>query len=388
MNQVYLDNSATSFPKPECVYHAVEHFMRERGGSPGRGSHRKARDAGDVVLATRRALAQLFGVSEPSRIVFTSNATESLNLALKGILRSGHHVVITDLEHNAVVRPLWRLRETLGVRVSVVESSAEGFIEPRRVADAIGDATRLVCCAHASNVLGTIQPIADIADVVHRRRIPLLVDASQSAGVVPIDVQAMGIDLLAFTGHKGLLGPPGTGGLYVREEIELEPLRHGGTGIASESLIQPRSMPEGYEAGTANSFGIAGLAAGVGFVAERGPDTIRAHETSLNERFMQSMQSLGCATLYGPSRADRKVGITSFNLDGLDPANVGRILDRRFGIMVRTGLHCSALTHRKLRTEARGAVRVSFGCFNTPEEAAYVAEALQEIAATIHEVVG
>lgn len=385
MRQVYLDNAATSFPKPECVYRAVDGFMRECGGSPGRGSHRKARDADEMVLGARRALAELFGAPDPARIVLTGSATESLNLAIKGMLSLGDHVVITDLEHNAVVRPLWRLREMLGVRISVVESDAAGFVEPRRIGDAIGSATRLVCCLHASNVLGTIQPIADIAAVAHERRVPLLLDASQTAGVLPIDVRAMGIDLLAFTGHKALLGPPGTGGLYVREGIELEPLKHGGTGMASESPHQPRSMPEGYEAGTANSFGIAGLAAGVEFVAALGVETIHAHEMFLNELLMDSLRSIPDVMVYGPDSARAKVGITSFNLDGLDPADVGRILDRRFGVMVRTGLHCAALAHRKLRTESRGAVRVSFGCFNTVEDVSQVTDALQQIGASIHQ---
>lgn len=387
MRQVYLDNAATSFPKPECVYRAMDTFMRECGGSPGRASHRKARDADDVVLATRKALARLFGVPDHTRIVLTCNATESLNLAIKGIVRHGDHVVLTDLEHNAVARPLWRLRETLGVRVSVVDSTATGFVEPCRVADAIGDATRLVCCTYASNVLGTIQPVADIAEVAHWRRVPLLVDASQTAGIVPIDVQDMGIDLLAFTGHKALLGPPGTGGLYIRDGIALEALKHGGTGIASESLHEPHSVPEGYEAGTANSFGIAGLAAGIDFVSDRGVETIRAHEVFLNELLMESLRSLPGVVIYGPDSAERKVGITTFNLDGLDPADVGRILDQRFGVMVRTGLHCAALAHRKLRTERRGGVRVSFGYFNTVDDVGVITKALQQISAKIYQEV-
>ena len=387
MKTTYLDHGATSFPKPECVYQVIESFMRECGGSPGRGSHRKAREADAVVLETRRALAGLLGVTNPERIVLTGNATESLNLAILGIVKPGDHVVLTDLEHNAVARPLWRLRDTLGVRISVVESSAEGFIDPAAVARAIKRDTHLVCCTHVNNVLGTIQPVEEIAELAGRRQVPLLVDASQSAGLVPIDVEAMGIDLLAFTGHKALLGHPGTGGLYVREGLSIEPLKFGGTGVRSESLVQPDSMPEGYEAGTANAFGIAGLGAAVGYVTARGVESIRAHEVSLNELFMESLGAIPGATVYGPSSTARKVGITSLNLDGLDPIDVGRLLDRRFGVLVRTGLHCSALTHTKLRTQNRGAIRFSFGYSSTQGDVVCALEALRQITATIYEEV-
>lgn len=385
MKSIYLDHGATSFPKPECVYQAIERFMRECGGSPGRGSHRKAREADAVVLETRRALAELLGVKNPEHIVLTSNATESLNLAIRGLVKPGDHVVLTDLEHNAVARPLWRLATTQGVRVSVVVSSSEGFVDPAAVAQAVERETRLICCTHANNVLGTIQPIEDIAEVASRRRVPLLVDASQSAGAVPIDVEAMGIDMIAFTGHKSLLGPPGTGGIYIRDGLCIEPLKFGGTGVHSEELVQPDSMPAGYEAGTANAFGIAGLRASVGYVLSRGVESIRAHELSLNELFMESVRAIPGATVYGPGTTDLKVGITSLNLEGLDPIDVGRLLDRRFGILARAGLHCSALTHTKLRTQNRGALRFSFGYCSTPEDVACALDALNQIEATIYE---
>jgi len=386
MKTVYLDHGATSFPKPECVHQAIESFMRECGGSPGRGSHRKAREADAVVLETRRALAALLGVTNPERIVLTGNATESLNLAILGFVKPGDHVVLTDLEHNAVARPLWKLQSSRGVEISVVQSNHEGFVDPVAVAAAIRRETRLICCTHVNNVLGTIQPIADIADVASRREIPVLVDASQSAGLVRIDVEAMGVDLLAFTGHKALLGPPGTGGLYVREGLSIEPLKFGGTGVRSENLVQPDSMPEGYEAGTANASGIAGLGAAVNYVAARGVESIRAHEVCLNELFMESLSAIPGATVYGPSSAAGKVGITSLNLEGLDPIEVGRLLDRRFGVLVRAGLHCSALTHTKLRTQNRGAMRFSFGYSSTQDEVECALDALHQITATIYEV--
>jgi cysteine desulfurase family protein len=330
-------------------------------------------------------LAGLLGVANPERIVLTGNATEALNLAIGGLVKPGDHVVLTDLEHNAVGRPLWRLQTTRGLRISVIPSNPEGFVDPAAVGQAIRRETRLVCCTHVNNVLGTIQPIEEIAEVASRRQVPLLVDASQSAGLLPIDVDAMGIDLLAFTGHKALLGPPGTGGLYVREGLCIEPLKFGGTGVHSESLVHPDSMPEGFEAGTANALGIAGLGAAVGYVTSRGIESIRAHEMSLNELFMESVRAIPGVTVYGPSSTARKVGITSLNLEGLDPIDVGRLLDRRFGVLVRTGLHCSALTHTKLRTQNRGAIRFSFGHSSTQDEVACALDALHQIAATIYE---
>ncbi len=377
---VYLDNAATSFPKPESVYQAVHDYLRHCGGSPGRGSHRKARQGETVVVETRKALAALLHVKDVSRLIFTCNATESLNLVLRGVLRANDHVVITDLEHNAVVRPLWNLRHSLGIRVSIVESDGEGFIDPQRVARALTDHTRLVCCVHANNVLGTIQPVAEIGRIAREHGSLLLVDASQSAGALPVDVDAMNVDLLAFTGHKGLLGPPGTGGLFVRAGVDVEPLKRGGTGVSSEAPEPPDVMPDGYEAGTYNTPGLAGLQAGVSFIQQTGVDQIRAHEVALNSRFMELVQAIPGVRLYGPRDARRKVGITLLNLDPLEAADVGRILDRRYSVMGRAGLHCAALSHRKLGTEGRGAVRFSFGYFTTEAEVDRAVEALREIA--------
>lgn len=381
---VYLDNAATSFPKPESVYDAVNHYFRYCGGSPGRGSHRKARQGEAVVMETRNALAQLFHIQDPTRVILTSNSTESLNLVLRGVLRPHDHVVISDLEHNAVVRPLWKLRESLGIRVSIVESDHEGFINPASVENKMTEQTRLVCCVHANNVLGTIQPVAEIGRIARAHGSLFLVDASQSAGALPIDVEDMNVDLLAFTGHKGLLGPPGTGGLFVREGVRVEPLKRGGTGVLSETLEPPDVMPDGYEAGTFNTLGLAGLNAGVAFIQQTGVEQIRAHEAALNARFMDQVRSIPGVRLYGPLDARRKVGITLLNLDPLDPADVGRILDRRYSVMVRAGLHCSALSHRKLGTEGHGAVRFSFGYFATTAEVDQSVQALQEIARAAH----
>lgn len=379
MREIYLDNGATTFPKPECVYRAIDAFLRTCGGSHGRGAHKKARETDEMVARARQALARLFRVPEPSRLILTANATESLNLALKGLLLPGDHAILTDLEHNAVLRPLWKLKKKLGIDLTIMESSEHGILEPQRINEAIRDRTRLICCVHVNNVLGTIQPVAEVGEVARKRRIPLLVDAAQSAGVVQIDVEGMGIDLLAFTGHKGLLGPQGTGGLYIREGIEPEPLKEGGTGLNSESPDPPASVPEQYEAGTANAVGIAGLGAGVEFIEREGIDAIRSHETALNRRFMEGLEGSRGIRVYGPPDPEKKVGVTLINFEGLSPADAASLLDRRFGVMVRHGLQCSALTHRKLGTEGKGAVRFSFGYFNTVEDVDHALDAVRQI---------
>jgi cysteine desulfurase family protein len=380
-HQIYLDQAATSFPKPHDVREAISDYISTCGGSPGRGSHRKARQAQEMVHETRCTLAHFFGVRDPSRLVFTSNSTEALNLAIHGVLRPGDEILITDLEHNAVARPVWKFRESLGIDLAIVESGPDGIVDPASIAAKIGPRTRLVCCPHVNNVLGTIQPIAEIGRLTRERGVLFLVDASQSAGVLPIDVVAMNIDLLAFTGHKSLLGPAGTGGLYVREGVVLEPLKLGGTGIASESLEPPSLMPEAYEAGTPNAPGLAGLLAGVRFVRMLDLDRILEHERMINARFVDKIHRIPGLRLYGPSDPATKVGITLFSLETLDPTDVASLLDRRYSVMVRSGLHCSALTHRKLGTEHRGAVRVSCGWMTSPSEIDAAAAALAEIAA-------
>lgn len=384
MKEIYLDNSATTFPKPDAVSQAVENFIQNGGGSPGRGSHRKAREADEIVLQARKSLAHLFSVSNPSRITFSSNCTESLNLAIKGIVQPGQHVIVTDLEHNAVSRPLWALKERSGVQISVVETAANGILEPSAIERAIQSNTVLICCVHANNVMGTILPIVEIAQIAQERHVYFLVDAAQSGGVLPLEVEEMGVDLLAFTGHKGLFGPQGTGGLYIKEGVNVQPLKEGGTGIRSESLEQPVLTPEGYEAGTLNAPGLAGLKEGVDFVLKEGANKIRSHEAFLNSQFTQYLRSIDGVQIYGPDDPERKVAITSINLQGLDAVHVGELLDRKFGIMVRTGLQCSALTHQKLKTDRRGVVRFSFGYFNTLDDVSYTADAIRQIAKALH----
>ena len=384
MNEIYLDNAATSFPKPESVYRAVEEFMRKGGGSPARGSYTKAQESERKVVKLRSRLSHLLGITNPSRLVFTANSTDALNLALKGWLREGDHVIATDLEHNAVLRPLWGLRRTRNIDVTIVRSNAQGEIDPDDIVRAITPKTRLVCCIHASNVTGTIQPVAEIARQCRERDVPLLVDGSQTAGAIPFNmVEAMGIDFFAFTGHKSLLGPTGTGGLFVRSGIELEPFREGGNGSHSEDLEQPAFWPERHESGTPNIVGLAGLLAGVEFLQEKNIATIQQHEIQLTRQFMNGLRDIDGLIIHGPA-PEKKVGITSVSFKMLDIAEVGQILGKKFGIMVRTGIHCAPLVHESLGTKGQGTIRFSVGWANTADEIEIAINAVREIAATVY----
>lgn len=378
MREIYLDNAATTFPKPEEVYRAIDRWMRTQGGSPGRGLYRRAVDAEEMVSDTRERLAALLGAGDPTRIVLTQNSTEALNMALKGYLRPGDHVVSTVLEHNAVVRPLWAL-EKRGVRVTTVESSAEGELSADDVVRALRPETRLVVCVHGNNVLGSITPIGEITRVAHEHGVAVLCDGSQTAGTLPLNVRELGIDLFAFTGHKGLLGPTGTGGLVVGPRIELEPLKEGGTGSLSESPEPPDWLPDRLEPGTPNTFGIAGLRAGVIWLAERGIEWVRAHEAALSQRLLERLLEIRGVTVYSPRTADRRLGVVSLNFDHLSPTDACGILTNKFGIDVRCGLHCSPLTHRRIGTEGTGTLRMSVGVFTTEADVDAAADAVQKI---------
>jgi cysteine desulfurase family protein len=380
--EVYLDNAATTWPKPEQVYLATDRFAREVGGNPGRSGHRRALDSGREVLRCREALASLLGVSDPSRIVFTKNATEALNLVLQGRLRQGGHVVITSVEHNSVWRPVRALMET-GVECSIAPCAPDGTLDPSEVAALVREDTRLIACTHASNVLGSLLPVEEIARIAAEYDIPLLVDAAQTAGRYPIHVEGMGIQYLAFTGHKELFGPQGTGGLYVAPGWEVEPLIYGGTGSLSESAEQPGFLPDRYESGTLNAWGLAGLRAGVEFVATRGVEKIRDHEKALTERLLEGLESLGKAVIYGPRRWVERIGVVSFNLEGISSSELAYLLDEEYGICVRSGLHCSPLAHNTAGTLRQGTVRVSFSLMNTLEDVDYLLGALEEIAGSL-----
>lgn len=377
---VYLDNAATSFPQPEAVYVAMDSYGRTVAGSPGRAEHRGAAEATRVVTEGRQRLARLFNAPDPSRIVFTANATQALNLALKGFLRAGDHVVTSGVEHNAVWRPLKAL-ERQGVQLSAVPCSPAGALDAARVVAALRPNTRLIVATHASNVLGTVLPVADLAEVAHRHGLPFLVDAAQTAGVYPIDVGALGVDLLAFTGHKGLLGPAGTGGLVVGSGIGLEPILEGGTGGDSSLETMPPGLPERLEAGTLNGVGIASLSAGVAFLLEKSVGNVRRHEVELTAHLLEGLAALDGVTVYGPSNPEARTAVVSINLAGCEPEQVAHVLDEVYDVATRAGLHCAPQAHRTMGTLERGALRVSPGHFTTRDEIDYLLTSLRDILA-------
>ncbi len=376
---VYLDNAATSFPKPESVHEAVDWFSREVGASSGRGAYRSALRADGVMFEARAALARLFSVSDPSRIIFTSGATESLNLAIFGLLSPGDHVVCTGLEHNAVWRPLKALHRRGHIDMSVADHNPDGTLCAKSVRSLLREDTRMVAVNHASNVLGTIMPVREIAALARERDVPVLLDAAQTAGCLPIDVRELGVSLLAFTGHKSLLGPQGTGGLYIGEEVSLRPVRYGGTGSESAREDLPDVLPDRFEVGTANGPGIAGLAAGVGYVLERGVDEIAREESRLTEYLMQRLAAFDDVQVYGPSESALRAPVVSFNVSWARPEELAFALDDAHGIMVRAGLHCAPTSHRLMGTLDRGALRVSFGPCNDREDVERLIDALEEM---------
>ncbi|MEN6318332.1 MAG: aminotransferase class V-fold PLP-dependent enzyme [Syntrophaceae bacterium] len=380
MNTVYFDNAATSWPKPEGTYSAMDRFGRVIGGSPGRSGHRLSIESGRVIMNTRDSLARLFGIDDPFRLVFTKNATEALNLAIAGLLSPGEHVITSSMEHNSVMRPL-RALESQGVELSVIRCSPRGEFDPGDLMPAIKSNTKLVVLTHASNVTGTIMPIRDVGYIVKDHDLIFCVDAAQTAGALPIDVADMNIDLMAFSGHKSLFGPQGTGGLYIRKGLEgkIKPLIVGGTGSRSEFELQPDFMPDKYETGTLNTVGIAGLGAGVEYIVGRGIDTIRAGEITLTQRFIEGLKSIGGIRIYGPGDASRQISVVSFNVDGMMPSEVSFAFDEQFGIMSRPGLHCAPSAHRTIGTFSEGTVRFSFGCFNTEEEISYALDAVKQL---------
>ncbi|MGQ9475067.1 MAG: aminotransferase class V-fold PLP-dependent enzyme [Actinomycetota bacterium] len=377
---VYLDNAATTYPKPEAVYRAMDRFAREVGGNPGRSGHHRALDSGREVLAARESLARLFRVEDPSRIIFTKNATEALNLVLLGRLREGGHAVITSLEHNSVWRPLEALSGRGDVSYTIVNCGADGSLDLKELSRSITPETRLVACTHASNVSGALLPVREIAQVTAERGVPLLVDAAQTAGRMEIYPREMGIAYLAFTGHKELFGPQGTGGLYIAPGWEVEPLNYGGTGSRSESSRQPEFLPDRYESGTLNAQGLAGLRAGVEYVLEVGVREIRKHEEELTAELMEGLSNIPGAIVYGPRDWEKRVGIVSFNLGDLTSSELASLLDAEYGICVRSGLHCSPLAHRTLGTLQRGVVRASLSHLNTSTDIQTLLRALAEIA--------
>ncbi len=378
---IYFDHAATSWPKPAAVPAAMERFLREVGANPGRSGHALSIEAGRVVYEARERVARLFAFDDPLAVVFTKNATEALNLVLLGLLTAGDHVVTSVMEHNSVLRPL-RCLEGRGVTVTRVACAADGTLDPDDVARALSSRTRLVILSHASNVVGTLCPIEEVGRLVAAHGALFAVDAAQTAGCWPLAMRAAGVDLVAFTGHKALCGPQGTGGLCLGERARhrLTPLLYGGTGSASDEDLQPDFLPDRFEAGTLNAVGLAGLAAGLAFVAARGVDEIRAHERALTARLLDGLLAIPGVQVLGPRDAERQTATVSFNLAGWSCSEVAAALEERAGVCCRVGLHCAPLAHRQLGTFPAGTVRFSLGYFNHEGEIATALDALRELA--------
>ncbi len=376
---LYMDHAATSWPKPDPVWGAMEKAMREEGANPGRGGHTMAVRAGKRLMRARMALAELFHVRNPMDIAFMLNTTMALNTALHGFIEAGDHIITTSVEHNSVSRPLESLKIEKNITVTVIETDESGRLDLDVLEKAFTPRTRLVVCNHSSNVLGSILPVDQITKLAHDKGAKVLVDAAQSAGLLPIDVEQMEVDMLAFPGHKGLLGPSGTGGLYIHPELELRPLMQGGTGSHSDSVYHPTTRPDCYEAGTPNTIGIAGLEAGVRFLLHETVENFYTKEWALTQRILCGLQGIKGIRWLGPEIGQARTGIVSFHSEHMDAAACAFRLDREYGIAVRAGYHCSPLAHRTAGTLKEGAVRVSVGWNTTEQQVDDVLEAIEHI---------
>jgi cysteine desulfurase family protein len=381
--RIYLDNAATSWPKPPEVSAAVLQYLQDCGMSVGRGATQRGAELQQTVDRCRLWATRLLNAGSPRQIVFACNGTDALNLALHGLLKRGDHVVTTDIEHNSVLRPLMTLHQRLGVEVSYVPPRLSGVVAPHDVLAACQRQTRLVAVSHVSNVTGAIQPVQEIIAAVQGRGIRTLIDAAQSAGHLPIDVQSLEVDLLACSGHKGLLGPLGTGLLYIRDgvEEEIDSVRQGGTGTRSEEEMQPLSLPDKYESGNHNAPGLVGLDAALAWIHTHGVAAIREHEQQLTRQLLEGLSGVPGVTIHGPPSAEQRTGVVSLSIDDLDPQDAAAVLDTHFGIECRAGLHCAPRMHRALGTFDRsGTVRLSSGPFTTSDEIAMAIEAIRSLA--------
>lgn len=376
---IYLDNAATSFPKPESVYTEINQCMREYCANPGRGGHSLSVAAGRMVMEAREELGSLFHVENPLQLCYTKNATEALNIAIKGSLSKGGHAITTSMEHNSVLRPLMTMKRDRGVELDIIQGNSIGEIDPGAIRKSIRPDTRLIVCTLSSNVNGMVMPVKEIGRMAREAGIPFLVDASQGAGSMELDVEELKADFLAFPGHKGLMGPQGTGGLYVREGLPATTLMEGGTGSNSESTFQPEMMPDYLESGTLNTPGIAGLFAGVRFIRAKGAENIGRYKSMLVEQLLDGISRIDGIVVYSARESHRNSGIVALNIQGMDSTELSFLLDKQYGIATRAGLHCAPLAHRTLGTEMQGIVRFSIGCFNTCEEIDRTIEAIREI---------
>lgn len=375
---IYLDNAATTMRKPKRVIDAVAAAMGSMGNA-GRGANDASLSASRVIYDTRDKLAKLFHAEDARQIVFTNNSTESLNIALKGLLEPGDHVITTMLEHNSVLRPLYELREK-GVKLTILESDPKGNFSLEDMEKAILPETKLIVCTNGSNLTGNYVDIEKVGELAHRHRLLFVVDASQTAGVFPIDVQDMHVDVLCFTGHKGLLGPQGTGGMYVRRGLSIRPLKTGGSGVQTFSKTHPVEMPTALEAGTLNGHGIAGLGAAVDYLEETGIDTIRAKEQALAKRFYEGVKEIPGIRFYGDFDSWDRCPIVTLNIGDYDSSEVSDELLTQYGISTRPGGHCAPLMHEAFGTVEQGSVRFSFSHYNTEEEIDTAIQAVRELA--------
>lgn len=387
--RLYMDNAATSFPKPNAVLEAMTHYATALGASAGRGAYQEAVETGQLITQCRQRLNKLFHGQNPNHFVFTLNCSDALNLAIQGILTphaSPPHAICTAIDHNSVLRPLNALLDQKRIELTILPIDPKtGLVNPDDLRRAIRPNTRLIAVTHASNVTGTVQPLRDLGQIAREHAVPFLVDAAQSAGHLPIDLQADLIDLLAAPGHKGLLGPLGTGFLYIRPGLEkiLAPVRQGGTGSVSENDRQPDFLPDKYEPGSHNAIGIAGLSAGVQWLLEQTIEKIAAHDFDLTRMFLDGVSSIEGLTYYGPQGVRHRQGVFSVRLEGFEPYELANVLESHYGILTRPGLHCAPLIHKTLGTLPKGGTtRFSFGPFLSVQDVKYATDALAEIAMT------
>jgi len=376
---IYLDNAATSYPKPDKVYQEMLKCMKEYCANPGRGGHELSIRSGRAVMEAREIIADFFNIKDPLRLIFTKNATEALNIAIKGVLRQGDHVITTSMEHNSVIRPLKTLERDLGIELTIVQGNEFGEINAEDFKRNIKSNTRMFVCTLSSNVNGIIMPIKKIGEIAKKRNVIFLVDASQGAGTLEVDVEYNHIDMLAFPGHKSLLGPQGTGGLYVGEGIRINSILQGGTGSSSENLFQPKIFPDALESGTLNTPGIVGLGQGIGFINSFGLVNMKKYKSLLINKICYGLSHINGVIIYSKKESSSNSGIVAFNLKGARSSEVSYILDKTYGIASRAGLHCAPMAHQTIGTINGGVVRISIGCFNKYEEIDTLLGALDEI---------
>jgi len=375
---IYLDNAATSYPKPENVYQEMMRCMKEYCANQGRGGQELSLRSGRAVMEAREIIAEFFNIQNPMRLIFTKNATEALNIGFR-VLNEGDHVITTSMEHNSVIRPLKTLERDMGIELTIVQGNEFGEVNPKDFEKNIKSNTRMIVCTLSSNVNGIIMPIKEIGDIAKKYNIIFFVDASQGAGTLELDVEFNNIDMMAFPGHKSLLGPQGTGGLYVAEGIEIRPIIQGGTGSSSENLFQPEILPDALESGTLNTPGIVGLGQGISFIKSFGLENIRKHKSLLIEKIYDGLSNINGVIIYSKKEPRNNSGIIAFNFEGVESTEVSYVLDKVYGIATRAGLHCAPLAHQTLGTLKSGAVRISVGCFNKKDEIEILLKALKEI---------